>query len=105
MSNTITDLRAHLFATLDALRDKEAPMEIERAKAISDVAQTIINTAKVEVDHLRATGGGGSRFLDNSESSPPAETRQGGRERLQTGTRTVTEIAPGATLPWHRARG
>jgi hypothetical protein len=31
-------------------------MEIERAKAISDVAQTIINSAKVEVEFLKQVG-------------------------------------------------
>lgn len=53
---SITDLRTHLFDTLAALKDKAAPMEIERAKAVADVAQVIINTAKVEVEFLRATG-------------------------------------------------
>ncbi|MCB0252538.1 MAG: hypothetical protein KDI55_02300 [Anaerolineae bacterium] len=51
----IEDLREHLFATLDALRDKNNPMDTDRAKAIADVAQTIINSAKVEIDHIRAT--------------------------------------------------
>lgn len=32
-------------------------MEIERAKAISEVAQTIINSAKVEVDYMKQVGG------------------------------------------------
>lgn len=54
--NKIEDLRNHLFATLEALQDECNPMDIERAKAISDVAQTIINSAKVEVDFLKATG-------------------------------------------------
>ncbi|BCF94871.1 hypothetical protein [Paraburkholderia largidicola] len=53
---TITDLRTHLFDTLTTLKDKEKPMDIERAKAMADVAQVIVNTAKVEVEFLRATG-------------------------------------------------
>lgn len=101
MSNTINDLRAHLFATLDALRDKEAPMEIDRAKAISDVAQTIINTAKVEVDHLRVTGGAGSQFLGHTETGP----RLTNKSSTVTGNKTVTEIAPGVTTTSHRMRG
>lgn len=52
---TITELRRELFDTLKALRDKDNPMDLERAKAISGVAQTIINSAKVECDYLRAT--------------------------------------------------
>lgn len=56
MKTKITDLREHLFATLEALRDEDKPMDLARAKAIADVAQTIINTAKVEVDYINATG-------------------------------------------------
>jgi hypothetical protein len=52
----IDDLRKHLFDTLQDLRNKDKPMELDRAKAISDVAQTIINSAKVEVEHSRVTG-------------------------------------------------
>lgn len=62
-SHTIHDLRRHLFAALDGLTDKQAPMDIERAKAVAEVAQTIINSAKVEVDHLRVVGGNGSGFI------------------------------------------
>lgn len=57
MKNKIEDLRNHLFATLEALQDKEEPMELARAKAIADVAQTIINSAKVEVDFIKQVGG------------------------------------------------
>jgi len=56
--HTIDDLRAHLFGTLAALRDKDSPMDIDRARAVSQVAQTVIDTAKVEVEHIRAIGGG-----------------------------------------------
>lgn len=54
MKNGIQDLRDHLFATLEALKDKDAPMEVERAAAISDVAGKIIDSARVEVDMVRA---------------------------------------------------
>ena len=53
MSNDIDSLRTHLFETLAGLRD--GSLSVEQAKAISDVSQTIINTAKVEVDYLRVT--------------------------------------------------
>ena len=61
--NDITTLRSKLFDTLHALSDKAKPMEIERAKAISEVAQVIINSAKVEVDAMRILGGSGSGFI------------------------------------------
>lgn len=102
MSNTIADLREHLFATLSALRDKESPMEIERAKAISDVAQTIINSAKVEVDHMRVTGAEGSGFLAGAgtESLPAG---RGATETTPTkaGSKTVTQLPSGATITRH----
>lgn len=53
MKNKIDDLRNHLFLALEKLHDGD--MEIDRARAISDIAQTIINSAKVEVDFLKAT--------------------------------------------------
>lgn len=56
MKNKIEDLRDHLFETIESLKDPEKPMELARAKMISDVAQTIINSAKVEVDAMRALG-------------------------------------------------
>lgn len=53
MSN-ITDLRSILFDTLQEV--KSGKMEIDRAKAISELSQTIINTAKAEIDYAKATG-------------------------------------------------
>jgi len=61
--NDISAVRAALFATLSGLSDKKNPMDIERAKAVNEVAQTIINSAKVEVDALRVLGGKGSGFI------------------------------------------
>lgn len=52
--NKMSDLRNHLFETIEALKDDEKPMDLERAKTISAVAQTIINSAKVEADLLKA---------------------------------------------------
>lgn len=62
--NKIEDLRNHLFATLEGLLDKEEPIEIDRAKAVADVAQVIVNSAKIEVDFIKATGGNkGTGFI------------------------------------------
>ena len=77
MSETITDLRKHLFAALRGLTDKENPMDIDRARAVSDLAQTVINTAKVEVDYIRVSGGQGSGFIPEQKLAlaAPAETK------------------------------
>lgn len=65
MKNKISDLRNHLFETLEALKDEDRPMDLARAKAISDVAQTIINSAKVEIEYLEVTGEiEGTEFFD-----------------------------------------
>lgn len=56
MKHNIDDLRNHLFAALDGLADKKEPMEIERARAIADVARVIVDSAKAEIQLLHATG-------------------------------------------------
>jgi hypothetical protein len=74
MKNKLEDLRDHLFATLEALQDEEKPMALDRAKAIADVAQVLINSAKVEVDYVRATdaaAAGGSFFPIDVRSGAP----------------------------------
>lgn len=55
--NKISDLRDRLFETLDALKNKEDPMPLERAKAIADIGQVIVNSVKVEVDFLKLMDG------------------------------------------------
>jgi hypothetical protein len=70
MQNKIEDLRNHLFATLEALRDEEKPMEIERAKAVAQVAQVIVDSAKVENDFIKATGSTGSGFIEKQLPAP-----------------------------------
>lgn len=54
MKNKIDDLRNHLFAALEGLADEENPLDVTRAQAIAVVAQTIINSAKVETEFLKA---------------------------------------------------
>lgn len=56
-ANDVTQLREMLFDTINQLKDPSKPMDIDRAKTIADVAQVIINSAKVEVDHAKITGG------------------------------------------------
>lgn len=73
MKNKIEDLRNHLFAALEGLADEEKPLDLERAKAIATVAQTIINSAKVEVEYLEITGQGGSGFMISEKLSPGSE--------------------------------
>lgn len=83
MRNKIEDLRNHLFAALEGLADKEEPMELERAKAIADVARVIVDSAKAEVQFIQATGGRlGTGFI-----ALPEEDAAPARPRLASGTR------------------
>ena len=64
MSKSINDLRETLFATLEAIKD--GTMDLDKARQVNEVAKTIVETAKVEVDYLRVTGGGESSFIDTA---------------------------------------
>ena len=95
--NDINALRDALFDTLRGLRDKEKPLDIERAKAINETAQTIINSAKVEIDHMKLTGGNqGSGFipigLDSKTTTPTGH-----------GVKLVENTAAG-TITTHRMK-
>jgi hypothetical protein len=77
--NTLEDLRNHLFAQLEDLRDagkddkdsKKLEAELARAKAVCQVASTIIDSARVEVQYEEVTGGrDGRKFFHK----PPALT-------------------------------
>lgn len=83
MSKTINDLRETLFATLEAV--KSGAMDLEKARAVNEIGKTIIDTAKVEVDYLRTTGGGESSFIDTAVGSDnlPAGITGIMRHRLQ----------------------
>jgi hypothetical protein len=52
--NKINDLRDHLFETLERLKDGD--IDVQTAKAMADVGQVIINSAKIEVDFIKVTG-------------------------------------------------
>jgi hypothetical protein len=67
MKNKITDLRNHLFAQLEKLSDdlseSELNQEVKRSKAIGHIAQTIINSAKVEAFYCANAKMNGTGFF------------------------------------------
>lgn len=69
----IVALRHHLFRTIEALRDEQAPMDLDRAKTIAAVAQTVINSATAEVKFCEATGAKGSGFVPTHPQRPALE--------------------------------
>lgn len=60
-TSDITALRSILFDTLKGIKD--GSVDIGKAKAINAVAQTIVDSARVEVEYLAATGGNSSSFI------------------------------------------
>lgn len=67
--NRMSDLRNHLFETLERLKDEETPMELDRAKVVCEVAKNLIESAKVEVQFLKVIGveEAGSGFFERRE--------------------------------------
>lgn len=95
MSNDINALRSTLFETLREL--KEGKMDLDRAKAINDTAQVIINTAKTEVDYMRVTGSNsGTDFIPAADRRPsllpPNETPTGTGTKVINGNVTTHRI-------------
>lgn len=82
-TNDLAGLRAVLFDTLRGLKD--GSVKPEQAKAINDVGQTLINSAKLEVDYLRATGANvGTGFIPVCGPEKPDSTP------TKTGIKTVS---------------
>jgi hypothetical protein len=78
--NKIDDLRNHLFETLESLKDDEKPMDIERARAVADVARVIVDSAKVEVRFLEVTGAlKSTNFLPSEDGGEPKQITVGAR--------------------------
>ena len=78
MKNRISDLRNHLFETIELLKDPDHPMEVQRAKAIYETAQTIIQTGKLELQFIDLVGTGeNSQFFDQPQLPQPVSPRGG----------------------------
>lgn len=95
--STITDMREHLMETLAALRDRENPMDVDRARAVAQVAGVLVDSAKVEVDYIKATGAtSDSLFISPLNSNP---------DRLLGGESSKASIEPTPTGFIHRIKG
>lgn len=60
----MSELRQQLLDTLKDLRNRENPMEPDRARAVAQVATVLVDSAKVEVDYLKVTRGESSPFIE-----------------------------------------
>ena len=77
------------MATLADLRNRTNPMEPDRARAVAQVASVLVDTARVEVDYLKATGQDTSNFIDGlkapSVQAALSATPTGTLDRSQPG--------------------
>lgn len=73
----IAELRRHLFNQLEVLGDMNRTADIPRARAISEIAMVLVQSAKVEVDfHHIMQGAIDLPFIESQEVLPadkPAE--------------------------------
>ena len=60
----IAQVRQHLLDTLASLRSQDNPMDVDRARAVAQVAGVLVDTARVEVDYIKATGEEHSQFIE-----------------------------------------
>lgn len=84
----INTLREHLLGTLADLRNRQDPMEPDRARAVAQVAGVLVDTAKVEVDYIKATGQDVSNFIDGLKA-PEAVAQIERSPQSQDGPRTT----------------
>jgi hypothetical protein len=63
-------MRAVLMSTLKGLCSKESPMALDRARAVAEVATVLVNSARVEVDYLRATHQKRGAFFERAPALP-----------------------------------
>lgn len=81
----INDLREVLFASIEAV--KAGTLDLDKARAINDLCQTVVNTAKVEVDYARQTGATGSGgFIPMDGQGAKRITSHGTVQDTGTGT-------------------
>lgn len=67
-SNDITTVRMHLLNFLSDVCDNDKPIDKERVIAVCNVAQAIVDTARVEVEYIKATEYIGTGFLESADS-------------------------------------
>jgi hypothetical protein len=87
MSN-INTLREHLFATLAGVKD--GTIDLDKAKVMGEISQVIVNTAKIEVDYIRANGGGKTEFLNADPNKQITQTPTG--TKIVNGASTVHQL-------------
>lgn len=90
MAPHIDQLRQHLMDTLADLRNRDKPMEPDRARAVAQVASVLVDTAKVEIEYLKATSQDRSKFLEIPADAHVAGLGNTPQTMLPNGISSVT---------------
>lgn len=96
---TMDDLRSVIFDTIDDVR--KSKIDAATAKAISELAQNVINSAKAEADYARATGQVVRSGLISTEPAAPPLPAPTAAQPLAA----PTAAAPASVTRTHTDRG
>ena len=96
---TMDDLRSVIFDTIDDVR--KSKIDAATARAISDLAQNVINSAKAEADYARATGQVVRSGLISTEQAAPPLPAPTAAQPLAA----PTAAAPASVTRTHTDRG
>lgn len=96
---TMDDLRSVIFDTIDDVR--KSKIDAATARAISDLAQNVINSAKAEADYARATGQVVRSGLISTEPAAPPLPAPTAAHPLAA----PTAAAPASVTRTHTERG
>jgi len=107
MSKDINTVREALFDTLEKLKNKN--IEIEQAKAIQEVSQTLLNSAKLELDFLKHTDKFQSNFFMNSlpenTSEEPKQLPEQAKQKKEEIDEVLEEIEQKRKEPYKFSNG
>ena len=96
---TMDDLRSVIFDTIDDVR--KSKIDAATARAISDLAQNVINSAKAEADYARATGQVvRSGLISTEPAAPPRPAPTAAQPRA-----APPAAAPASVTRTHTDRG
>ena len=112
--NTVQDLRAILFDQLKTLTSASEKPDLAIAKAVNETAQTIINSAKLEVEHAktikgaimvdfletneRPNGSSSPAVIENKPSAPALASQAAETQRALG----FGGLPPGKNHPWRK---
>jgi hypothetical protein len=77
--NQITEMRSFMFEQMKRLSDPSCDIdkEMKRTEAIVSVGKTLIDSAKVEVDFIRATNSAGTGFIPGANGKKQKQLADG----------------------------